>query len=87
MGLFKTKMPIFFGKILQWLQYDVISPLTDDILFSGNRFIHNKHEMLIKNKANYQLLPKNASGYVFDLCFSDSCPVYELIFNYEKFSP
>ena len=43
-------MPIFFGKILQCLQYDVISPLTDDILFSGIRFIHNKHESWLRIK-------------------------------------
>ena len=48
LGLFKTTMPIFFGKILQCLQYDVISPLTDDILFSGIRFMHNKHESWLR---------------------------------------
>ena len=36
---------------------------------------------LDEDKSNYHLLPKNASGYVFDLCFSDSRPVYMASFS------
>ena len=49
----------------------------NDILFSGNRFIrfiHNKHEMLIKIKAITSFFQQNASGYVFDPFFQILAP-------------